>query len=107
MKLTAVLKRECLGHGRHALRIERQQPLQAQQDIENEEAADMEQQHGDRVGEPVLLARSRRRRRGDRGRLSTGRRTGDRKVRSPLKTRVMYQPSGFTSATTIAQKIAI
>ena len=34
---------------------------------------------------------------------STGLRTGDRKVRSPLKTRVMNQPSGFTSATTIAQ----
>ena len=28
---------------------------------------------------------------------------GERNVRSPLKTRVMYKPSGLTSATTIAQ----
>ena len=35
---------------------------------------------------------------------STGRSTGDRNVRSPLNTRVMYQPSGFASATMMAQK---
>jgi preprotein translocase subunit SecA len=34
---------------------------------------------------------------------STGRSTGDRRVRSPLKTRVMYQPSGLASATMTAQ----
>ena len=34
---------------------------------------------------------------------STGRSTGERKVASPLNTRVMYQPSGLTSAATIAQ----
>ena len=28
-------------------------------------------------------------------------------MRSPLKTRVMYQPSGFTSASTMAQKTRI
>src|SRR6266568_6987594 len=35
---------------------------------------------------------------------SIGRSTGDRNVRSPLKTRVMYQPSGLVSAIMIAQK---
>ncbi|MGY3407422.1 hypothetical protein ACVWZV_003535 [Bradyrhizobium sp. GM5.1] len=35
---------------------------------------------------------------------SIGRSTGDRKVRSPLNTRVMYQPSGFVSATVMTQK---
>ncbi|MGY4434351.1 hypothetical protein ACVWWO_006828 [Bradyrhizobium sp. F1.13.1] len=35
---------------------------------------------------------------------SIGRSTGDRKVRSPLNTLVMYQPSGFTSATIMTQK---
>ena len=47
---------EIFGHGRHALRIERQEALQAQQAVEDQEAADMEEQHGDRVGQPVLLA---------------------------------------------------
>ena len=42
--------------GRHFRRIERQRALQAQQSIEDEKTADMEQQHGDRVGQPVLLA---------------------------------------------------
>ena len=37
-------------------RIERQQRLQAHQPIEDEKTADMEEQHGDRVGEPMLLA---------------------------------------------------
>src|SRR3954470_8241726 len=35
---------------------------------------------------------------------SMGRSTGERKVRSPLNTRVMYQPSGFVSATIMTQK---
>ena len=46
---------EIFGHGRHALRIERQEALQAQQGVEDQEAADMEEQHGDRVGQPILL----------------------------------------------------
>ena len=37
-------------------RVEGQHALQPQQHIEDEEAADVEQQHGDGVGEPVLLA---------------------------------------------------
>ena len=37
-------------------RIERQHALQAHQRIEDEEAADVEEQHGDRVGQPMLLA---------------------------------------------------
>ena len=56
MKLIAVLKLRYSGTAGHALRIERQQALQAQQGIEDEETADMEEQHGDRVGEPILLA---------------------------------------------------
>jgi len=45
-----------LGHRRLLGRIERQQGLQAHQCIEDDKAADMEEQHGDRVGDPVLLA---------------------------------------------------
>ena len=37
-------------------RIERQHALQAHQRVEDEKAADVEEQHGDRVGQPVLLA---------------------------------------------------
>ena len=37
-------------------RIERQPRLDAHQDIKNEEAAGMKQQHADRIGQPVLLA---------------------------------------------------
>ena len=48
---------EIFGHGRHALRIERQEALQAQQAVEDQKAADMEEQHGDRVGQPILLPR--------------------------------------------------
>ena len=44
-------------HRRLLRRIERQHALQAHQRVEDEEAADVEQQHGDRVGQPVLLAR--------------------------------------------------
>ena len=36
--------------------IERQNRLEAHQRVENEKAADMEEQHGDRVGHPMLLA---------------------------------------------------
>ena len=46
-----------VGRDRRLLRrIERQHGLQAHQRIKNEKAADMEQQHGDRVGQPMLLA---------------------------------------------------
>ena len=56
MKLTAVLKARSGATADMPGRIERQDALQAQQDVEDEEAADMEEQHGDRVGQPVLLA---------------------------------------------------
>ena len=46
---------EILWHRRHALRIERQEALQAQQAVEEQKARDMKEQHGDGVGEPVLL----------------------------------------------------
>ena len=38
------------------LRVERQQRLQPHQPVDDEEAADMEQQHRDRIGQPMLLA---------------------------------------------------
>ena len=43
-------------HGRHAGRIVRQRACSAQQNVEDEESADVKEQHGDRIGEPVLLA---------------------------------------------------
>ena len=46
-----------IGGNRRLLgRIERQHALQAHQRVEDQEAADVEEQHGDRVGEPMLLA---------------------------------------------------
>jgi hypothetical protein len=62
----------------------------------------MKEQHGDRICQPALLTLL-----VDASQAieanSTGRRMGERKVCSPLKTAVMYQPSGFTSVTTMAQ----
>jgi len=37
-------------------RIERQHRLEAHQGVKDKKAADVEEQHGDRVGEPMLLA---------------------------------------------------
>ena len=56
MKLTAVLKRKRLRHRAHAGRVERQDALQAQQQVEDQEAGDVEEEHGDGIGQPVLLA---------------------------------------------------
>ena len=42
--------------GRIELRLERQHVLQAQDHIDNEEATGVEQQHGDCIGQPMLLA---------------------------------------------------
>ena len=50
------VERQIGRHRRLLGRIERQHGLEAHQRVENEKAADMEQQHGDRVGQPVLLA---------------------------------------------------
>ena len=50
------VERQVRRHRRLLGRIERQHALQAQQRIENEKAADVEQQHGDRIGQPMLLA---------------------------------------------------
>ena len=57
--------------------------------VKDGKTADMEQQHGDRIGEPALLAFLVDAADARRSRASTGRSTGDRKVRSPLKTRVI------------------
>ena len=45
------------SYGRHARRIERQKVLQAHERVDTQEAGRIEQQHGDRVGDPSLLAR--------------------------------------------------
>ena len=50
------IEAEIFGHGRNALRIEGQEALQAQQEIEAQKTPDVEEQHGDRIGEPMLLA---------------------------------------------------
>ena len=89
---------EVRGDRRHARRIERQHRLEALQRVDQQEARGIEQQHGDRIGEPVLLARLVDAGEPDRGRASTGRKTGDRNVRSPSNTRAMKRPSGTTSA---------
>jgi hypothetical protein len=47
---------EVRSNGRHACRIEGQQSLNPQQDIENKKATDMEEEHPDRVRDPILLA---------------------------------------------------
>ena len=47
---------EIRRHRRLLGRIERQHRLEAHQRVEDEKAADVEEQHGDRVGEPMLLA---------------------------------------------------
>jgi len=95
MKEIAVLKDRILGNRGLSGWIERQEGLKAHHAVDDQEAADMKQQHRDRVGQPMLLAAARRRRRSSRCQASTGRSTGDRNVRSPLKTRVIYQPSGL------------
>ena len=61
-KLIAVLKAERLADRRHALRIERQHACSRCSSIERDEAGKAEEQHGDRVDDPVLLLASRRRR---------------------------------------------
>ena len=47
---------QILGDGGLAGRVERQHRLQTHHRIDDEEAADMKQQHGDRIGQPMLLA---------------------------------------------------
>ncbi len=50
------VEREILRHRRLLGRIERQHRLQSHQGVEDQESADVEEQHGHRVGDPVLLA---------------------------------------------------
>ena len=45
------------GYGRHARRVQRQKALEAHERVDTQEAGRVEQQHGDRVGDPSLLAR--------------------------------------------------
>ena len=50
------VERQIRRHRRLPGRIERQHGLEAHQRVEDQKAADMEEQHADRVGDPVLLA---------------------------------------------------
>ena len=50
------IERQILRYRRHLGRIERQHRLQAHQRVEDQKAADMEEQHRDGVRGPVLLA---------------------------------------------------
>ena len=56
MKLTAVLKERSGATADCPPGLNGSTRLQPHQRIEDEEAADMEEQHGDRVGQPMLLA---------------------------------------------------
>ena len=47
---------ERLRHRAHAGRIERQAALDAEEDVEDQEAGDVEEEHRHRIGQPVLLA---------------------------------------------------
>ena len=59
------------------------------QRVERQEAGQAEQQHGDGVGDPALLALLVDAAQPVDARARPGASTGDRKVRSPSKTRVM------------------
>ena len=50
------VERQIFRDCRHLGRIEGQRRLQPHQAVDQQHAADMEQQHGDRIGQPVLLA---------------------------------------------------
>ncbi len=50
------VERQVFADGGLARGVERQSGLQAHQDIENEKAAEMEQQHADGINEPALFA---------------------------------------------------
>ena len=56
VKLTAVLKASSALTADMSGRVERQELLQPQHRIEKQETRGVEQQHGDRIGEPMLLA---------------------------------------------------
>ena len=47
---------QVLGDCRLPGRIERQEGLQPHHSVDDEDATDMEQQHRDRIGQPMLLA---------------------------------------------------
>jgi hypothetical protein len=50
------VERQVLGDGGLLRRVERQHGLQPHHRIKDEKAADMKEQHGDGVGQPMLLA---------------------------------------------------
>ena len=51
------VERQVFRHRGLARGVERQHRLQPHHGVDDEEAADMEEQHGEGVGQPVLLAR--------------------------------------------------
>ena len=56
MKLTAVLNERSGATADCSAGLNGSTRLQAHQRVEDEKAADVEEQHGDRVGQPMLLA---------------------------------------------------
>ena len=50
------VERRVRAHGREPLRVQRQHALQALQQIDDDEADEVEEQHGERVALPVALA---------------------------------------------------
>jgi hypothetical protein len=50
------IERQVRGHGGLIRRVQREYRLQAHERVKNDEAAHVEEQHGDGVGEPVLFA---------------------------------------------------
>ena len=87
-KLTAVLKVRSGATADMPAGLSGSTALQPQQRIDQQEASGVEQQHGDRIGDPVLLACL-----FDAGDPVepdlNGPSTGDKKVRSPSNTRAM------------------
>ena len=95
MKLTAVIELRYSGTAVMPWRIERQMALQAEQPVKYPKAADMTAAC-DGVGQPILSRLSTPP--SDKGRFD--RRKIAREVASPVKTRVMYQPSARRATTT-------
>ena len=56
MKLTAVLKEKIRSDRGLLRRVERKPGLEPHQGVEDEQSADVKEQHGNRIGGPVLLA---------------------------------------------------
>ena len=101
------VQRQVLLHAGHALGIEGQEVLQPQHRVERGEAGEIEQQHGDGIGQPMLLLLGIDARDPIDDALD-GPQHGAEEGRARRRRRAPYSlPSGTAMAATIAQKIAI